>query len=128
MKLWIDDERPPLSEFTVNAMSSAQAIRVLSDARDAGVVVELISFDHDLGGTTGDDTAQPVMKWIIANNYWPLEMRFHSANPIGHKWLRLAARDEAPESMILDLTDPWYDPFTKPILPWVDELLRRGNG
>lgn len=126
MKLWIDDERPPLSEFTVNALSSAQAINILARAKEAGTVIEVISFDHDLGGLTGSDDAQPIMKWIIANSYWPLEMRFHTANPIGHKWLRLAARDEAPASMILDMTDPWSDPFTTTSTPWVDELLRRG--
>jgi hypothetical protein len=127
MKLWIDDERPPLSEFTTNAQSSAQAINVLSRAKEAGERVELISFDHDLDGYIGKDTAIPVMQWIIDNEFWPDEMRFHTANPSGHIKLVTMAMDNAPVTTIIDDLDPWHHSvFDLPELPgWVDELLRR---
>jgi hypothetical protein len=110
MRIYLDDERPLPKTFTHLVVTSRAAIDLLEQARQDGVVVEEMSFDHDLGGwREGEDydDSKRVLRWIIANNYWPRTLRFHTANPIAHKWLRLLARDEAPEGVVVDATDPW---------------------
>jgi hypothetical protein len=108
MRLWIDDERPMPSDFTHRVKNSADALAILEASRANGDTPELISFDHDLSITDGnDDTSRRVMLWIIENDFWPAEMRFHTANPYGHEWLVGMAVRYAPESCVVDPTDPW---------------------
>lgn len=108
MRLWIDDERVTPAEYSHAAQSSTQAINILAAERSAGRHVELVSFDHDLGycwedghskidGGIRDDTSRPVMLWMIENDYWPQEIRFHTANPVGRQWLVGMAQRYAPE-------------------------------
>lgn len=102
MRLWIDDERVMPAEYTHMAMSSAQAITLLS-RHD----FEVISFDHDLGGTTNDDTSRPVLIWMIENEKWPGEIRFHTANPVGRDWLEGTARRYAPDWVNVSSDNPY---------------------
>lgn len=110
MRIWIDDERVTPSDFTHDAKSSAQAISLLIDAKTNGRHVELISFDHDLGYSwedghhliddgIRDDTTRPVMLWMIENDFWPEEIRFHTANPVGREWLVGMAQRYSPDSV-----------------------------
>jgi hypothetical protein len=48
-----------------------------------GWITEM-SLDHDLGG---DDTTRPIVLWCCENDFWPVEVRIHTANPVGRDWL-----------------------------------------
>jgi len=122
MRLWIDDERPVPAEFNYNALSSAQAINLLQKAKDEGTTVELISFDHDLGMAyiehwyngevrLTDDTSRRVLTWIIEKDFWPQEIRFHTANRVGHEWLVGTAVRYAPATTNVVTTDFWRAPW-----------------
>lgn len=84
MKIWVDDMRPRPAWDWVQAYSSSEAIVLLDNHRRSGFPVEILSLDHDLGG---DDTSRRVVLWMIENDFWPVEVRIHSANPVGVEWL-----------------------------------------
>lgn len=79
MRLWVDDLREPDHTWTW-AKTSAGAIALL----ETFTHVTAISLDHDLGG---NDTARPVVMWMIENKCWPEDVRCHSANPVGRHWI-----------------------------------------
>ena len=87
MYLWIDDVRPPPDDSWHWAKTSKEALDVL------GCGVQVISFDHDLGG---DDTTMPVAIEIerraFAGRPIPDVWHIHSANPVGRKNLEAALR------------------------------------
>lgn len=83
MKLWVDDLRPA-PEGWYWAQDSHQAIVILATSAVAGEIIEVMSLDHDLGGV---DTTRPVVLWCCENEFWPIEVRVHSANPPGAEWL-----------------------------------------
>jgi len=87
-KLFIDDERFPVTEDWVIVRSSEEAI---SFVKEFGIPSE-ISFDHDLGG---DDTSREFIKWLtdqLVENIISFPEGFsyhvHSQNPIGAKWIK----------------------------------------
>jgi hypothetical protein len=79
IRLWVDDQRSPPSEFNCHAKTYAEAIEYL----ESGEVVA-ISLDHDLGE---EKTGYDIAKWIeekafhgvIARISWSV----HTANPVG---------------------------------------------
>lgn len=86
-KLFIDDERDPVTNDWVIIRSSAEAIEYV---RQHGMPQE-ISFDHDLGG---DDTSRVFIKWLVDafceyTVSFPEDFTFsvHSQNPIGAEWI-----------------------------------------
>lgn len=83
VRLYVDDirEAPPGWHLV---MTSEQAIKILDTARKRGELVHEMSLDHDLGG---DDTTRPIVMWCCENQYWPLRVNVHSANPVGIEWL-----------------------------------------
>jgi hypothetical protein len=87
MRLWIDDERVMPPGYTDWATSSAQALTLLALNDATGGELELVSFDHDLGGMRTDETSRPVLLWMIETEMWPKEIRVHTANPVGRDWL-----------------------------------------
>lgn len=91
MKLWIDDLREPRKGFEW-AQNSSAAIAILDMNR--GAPLGEVSFDHDLGG---DDTARPVMLWMIENDVWPDHIHVHTANPVGRDWIVGMAERYAPD-------------------------------
>lgn len=107
MKLWIDDERPMPKEFTHWARSSDEAVLHLLAHADGPI--DLVSFDHDLGGTTSDDTSRPVLMWMIENAVWPKEIRFHTANPVGYDWLLGTAKRYAPKWVNVNSFSPYAE-------------------
>lgn len=94
MKIWVDDIRTPPDESWVWAKTSAYAIELLNawkivqaDLDSHGTFdrqLKLMSLDHDLGG---DDTTRPIVLWMCENDFWPVEVVVHSANPVGIEWL-----------------------------------------
>lgn len=84
MKLWVDDLRPRPEWDWIHAYTSSEAIMYLENHRLAGLPVEVMSLDHDLGGL---DTTRPVVLWCCENEFWPTEVRVHTQNPVGHEWL-----------------------------------------
>lgn len=121
MYVWIDDERTPPGDGNHwhVVQSSAQAITLLTNLKNKATdrPFEVISFDHDLGyafdevptwyeeelrskGYT-DDTSRPVLLWMIENDFWPSEIRFHTANPVGREWLVGMANRYAPDGVLV---------------------------
>jgi len=106
--LWIDDERPMPESFTHWVKTSEEAIEFLKEnRRSKGPLIEIISFDHDLGysyeeghssldGGRQDDNTRRVLLWMIEHQFWPMVIYVHSYNPVGAKWLLDTARQEAP--------------------------------
>jgi hypothetical protein len=93
MKIWVDDIRTPPDETWYWIKTSKKAMMFLeflasknacSEICRKEAFVELMSLDHDLGG---DDTTRPIVLWMIENDFWPVEVRVHSANPPGAYWL-----------------------------------------
>lgn len=90
MKLWIDDLRPAPDGW-VWAKTSNEALEIIGKTLLKNI--ELISFDHDLGG---DDTAVPIVNYIEERvvqfgDPAPL-MLVHSQNPVGRDNLKRAIR------------------------------------
>lgn len=92
-RLWIDDERPMPLGYNKNARTSEEALAILREAIALAHPLELVSFDHDLGG---DDTTRRILTWMIENDFWPDTIRIHTANPIGLDWLRGTAERYSP--------------------------------
>ena len=97
MKIWVDDIRTPPDDSWVWYKTSAIAIDDLILCSQGDGHIEVMSLDHDLGG---DDTTRPIVLWMCENDFWPVEVVVHSANPPGAYWL---------ESMI-----ERYHPATNP--------------
>ena len=84
-KLFIDDERHPVTDDWMIARSSQEAIELL---QYYGIPQE-IAFDHDLGG---DDTSMRYIRALIdfmdtLDVKFPKDFKYsvHSQNPIGRK-------------------------------------------
>lgn len=97
LKIFIDDIRnPPDDSWTVfrDSASFLDWLR-LPDLPERLDDVEIISFDHDLGG---EDTSRPIAlfleEWTFESDsggHWFNELdivtKIHSANPVGRAWL-----------------------------------------
>lgn len=107
--LFIDDERPfPEHLFTDLARTSRAAIDFLEKAKADGERVATIAFDHDMGYTDEFDTTRPVLEWMIENEYWPVQMFFHSMNPSANSWMYNRAKDCAPSDVYMEITNAKY--------------------
>lgn len=86
MKIWVDDIRTPPDEDWAWCKNSEDAIWMLQKWQylGDGERPPLMSLDHDLGG---DDTSRRIVLWMCENEFWPVEVRVHSANPVGVEWL-----------------------------------------
>lgn len=87
-KMFIDDERFPVTDDWVIVRSSQEAI----DCVKKNGFPQHINFDHDLGG---DDTTRRFVSWIVdrmldGDYQFPEGFTFdvHSQNPIGAKSIR----------------------------------------
>lgn len=91
MRIWVDDIRTPPKGW-IWCKTSAQTIDLLSNVvtqrayydRPNLFRINVMSLDHDLGG---DDTTRPIVLWMCENDFWPVEVRVHSANHVGVEWL-----------------------------------------
>ena len=84
MKIWVDDIRTPPDEDWVWCKTSENALGILISSRGLGHDIEAMSLDHDLGD---DDTSRSIVLWMCEADFWPVEVRVHSANPVGREWL-----------------------------------------
>jgi len=87
MKLFIDDERNPVTNDWIIARSSFDASRIVT----IHGIPEEIAFDHDLGGA---DTTKKFLFWLNEfmldhNEKFPKDFKFsvHSQNPVGAKFI-----------------------------------------
>lgn len=81
MKVWLDDERPMPEGYDQHVRTAAEAIALLVGER-----VGLISLDHDLGedqNGSGYDVATFIEQAAYNGTLPPIEVRIHSANPVG---------------------------------------------
>ncbi len=89
MKLWVDDERPMPSDFDLHVKTAQEAIEQIDTGK-----VSLISLDHDLGSLDFDKTGYAVASYIEAGAFSGkisrMELRVHSANPVGVKSIQMA--------------------------------------
>lgn len=83
MKIWVDDIRTPPDDSWSWLKTSHEVIVLLRYAKGAWDI-DVMSLDHDLGG---EDTTRPIVLWMCDNEFWPIEVRVHSANPPGVYWL-----------------------------------------
>jgi len=97
MRLWIDDERPA-PEGWEWAKTSKEAIDILVNAALDAIVIDSISFDHDLGG---DDTSRPVAMWLCEFGHWPKFVYIHTMNNVGREWLMGTCKRYAPAATIV---------------------------
>lgn len=88
MRIWVDDIRLPPEPSWIWCKTSAEALTILNNLHDSPskdiILFSTWSLDHDLGG---DDTTRPIVLWFCENDWWPREVRVHSANPVGIEWL-----------------------------------------
>lgn len=90
MRIWVDDIRTPPDHTWHWYKNSSDTIYVLMKrmwAFQSGMWPrpEVMSLDHDLGG---DDTTRPIVLWCCENDFWPVEVKIHTANPVGRDWLQ----------------------------------------
>ena len=91
IKVWLDDVRPMPEEFEVQVKTAEAAINLLKNNN-----VELISLDHDLGEEdekTGYDVAKFIEKSAFERAIDPLEIRVHSANPVGLNNMKMCIKN-----------------------------------
>lgn len=86
VRVWLDDVRSMPVGFDVWARTADEAIDLIKKGN-----VSLISLDHDLGddGLTGYDVAKFIEQSAFESELSPMEMRVHSANPVGAKNIRI---------------------------------------
>lgn len=85
--LWLDDERPMPKEFHLHARTSVEAIEAI---KNGGIGV--VSLDHDLGDEsngTGYEVAKFIEEGAFLGTLPPMEVRVHSANPVGASRMRM---------------------------------------
>lgn len=88
MKIWVDDIRTTPDDTWTWTKTSEDTINILEKRQFAfplgWPLPEVMSLDHDLGG---DDTSRRIVLWMCENDFWPVEVLVHSANPSGIEWL-----------------------------------------
>lgn len=82
-KLFIDDERDPVTDGWVVIRTAEEAIKYIEEN---GMPIE-IAFDHDLGwGMSGHDFAKWIVEYDLDNDVIDVDnfiFTVHSMNPIG---------------------------------------------
>lgn len=123
-KLFIDDERKAPAEYTHHAPTVGLGMVFLAAAQRDGEEFELVSFDYDAHSRLGW-TFEALAWFLKDNNFWPKEIRIHTANWwTGRPWFEKFFAEHAPATTKIDLTDPWdFDINYATAAPWVRELL-----
>lgn len=87
VNIWLDDERPMPEGFHIHARTAEEAMDAIK-----GGGVSVVSLDHDLGDEpngTGYDVAKFVEEGAFLGTVPPMEVRVHSANPVGAGRIRM---------------------------------------
>ena len=86
IRLWVDDQRQPPSDYNAHAKTFEEAMAYLKSGR-----VSVISLDHDLGEEkTGYDIAKWIEEKAFHGEIRPIIWFVHAANPPGAQLIRLA--------------------------------------
>ncbi len=92
MKIWLDDLRPVPQGYE-GVKSVNEAIALIEEAEKAGIDIEVLDIDHDLGDyyTDGGDAIK-LLDWLAEREtFYPVEI--HTANPVGRENMeRMLAR------------------------------------
>ena len=82
MKIWLDDLRPAPQGYNT-AKSVNEAIKLIEDAENNSIEIEMIDLDHDLGDYASDGgDAIKLLDWLVEREtFYPIEI--HTANPVG---------------------------------------------
>lgn len=82
MKIWLDDLRPAPNGYNI-AQSVNEAIKLIVDAENNNIEIELIDLDHDLGDYASDGgDAIKLLDWLAEReSFYPVAI--HTANPVG---------------------------------------------
>lgn len=91
LRLWLDDERPVPDGFDLVARTAGNAIRLIESGE-----VSMVSLDHDLGSEsngTGYDVARFIEEGAFHGTVAPMDVRVHSANPVGAERIRSCIRN-----------------------------------
>ncbi len=92
MKIWLDDLRPVPQGYE-GVKSVNEAIALIEEAEKAGIDIEVLDLDHDLGDyyTDGGDAIK-LLDWLAEREtFYPVEI--HTANPVGRENMeRMLAR------------------------------------
>src|SRR3990167_6160854 len=86
-RLWVDDIRPMPEGFDLWAKTANEAVALLLMN-----TVGFVSFDHDLGGSTGYEVAKWVEQAAFEGLIGPFEWEVHSSNPVGRQNIEAALR------------------------------------
>lgn len=83
IKIWVDDVRMAPSEDWLHMYTVEGTIRLLERLRELGIVIEVMSLDHDAGDYAmyGGDYIK-ILDWMEKYGY-ACPMHFHTANPVG---------------------------------------------
>lgn len=96
MKLFIDDERAAPRGWLL-ATDCADAIELMRICAAAGVVIESISLDHDLG--CSGETVMPVLEAMRDHNWWPRNLYVHTANEDAEEAMIAFIRTNIPDDV-----------------------------
>lgn len=88
IKIWVDDVRLPPSDEWLHMYTVEGTIRLLERLRELGVIVEVMSLDHDAGDYAryGGDYIK-ILDWMEANGY-SHPIHIHTANVVGRQNMR----------------------------------------
>lgn len=92
INLFLDDMRSCPNGYVL-AKNFDECILMLTEFE-----VQILSLDHDLGE---ERTGYDVAKWIVENNRWPNEIRFHTSNPVGRRNMQQLLQRYAPQDVII---------------------------
>lgn len=90
IKVWLDDVRPMPYEFDLWARSAHWLNNLISDNE---IVIDHISFDHDLGdgeNNNGYQVAVLIEELACQGKIRPMTWDIHSSNPEGRKRIDFA--------------------------------------
>lgn len=97
MKLFIDDERSAPRGWLL-ATDCPDALEVMRICAGAGVQIEAVSLDHDLGCT--GETILPVLEAMRDYNWWPQELYIHTANEDAEEMMIAFVRANCPDDIL----------------------------
>ena len=96
MKIWLNDLRQPLPEYTW-VKSVGEAKRVILDCERAGIPIEEISLDYDLGEYELDGgKGMRLLEWLAERgSFYPCEV--NSSHIYGRPMMEKFIEDNWPE-------------------------------
>lgn len=98
MKLFIDDERRAPRGWIL-AMDCHDALELMRICAAAGVQLDAVSLDHDLG--CSGETILPVLEAMRDYNWWPRDLYVHTANEAAEEVMLAFIRANMSDDCVL---------------------------